>query len=146
MENSEFVEQMINLSIIAKYEELDKKKRFLMNKKEGKSGNYDYVYQYIREEILKVYNDPEYVTDVLVEYLYNYKKSSHKTTLWNSFGDVIVANLKENLAGTALCEDCGDRFEVTKQRQTKCPECQEITKKEKARLRKLKFNNKKNNK
>ena len=139
MNNAELAVQMVNLAIIAKYEELDKQKRFMMNKNEG---NYTYVYQYIREEILKVYNDPEYVTNVLVEYLYNFKKSSHKTTLWESFGDVIVNNLKRNLAGTALCEDCGVRFEVTKQRQKKCPECAEIIKIEKARLRKVKFNNK----
>ncbi|MED4229573.1 hypothetical protein [Neobacillus cucumis] len=138
MNNAELAVQMVNLAIITRYEELDKQKRFLMNKKEE---NYAYVYQYIREEILKVYNDPQYVTDVLVEYLYNFKKSSHKTTLWESFGDVIVKNLERNLAGTDLCEDCGVRFEVTKQRQKKCPECAEITKKEKARLRKVKFNN-----
>lgn len=144
MNNTELAVQMVNLAIIEKYEELDKMKQFMFNKTAGED-NYDYVYQYIREEILKVYNDPYYVTDVLVEYLYNYKKSSHKSTLWNSFGDVLVANLKENLAGTALCEDCGDRFEVKKQRQTKCLECAEITKKEKARLRKKKFDNKKKN-
>lgn len=145
MNYSELAVQFLNLAIIAKYEELDKKKRFLINKTESDNGNYSYVYKYIREEILKVCNDPVYVTDVLVEYLYGYKKSPRISTLWNSFGDVIVSNLKENLAGTALCEDCGDRFEITKQRQKKCPECHEITKKEKARLRKIKFNNKKRN-
>jgi hypothetical protein len=53
-----------------------------------------------------------------------------------------VENIKRNTANTKLC-DCGTRFEVTKQRQDKCADCQEKIKKEKARLRKIKFNNKK---
>ena len=139
--------ELINLNIIAKYEELDKKKRFMFNKKDGESDNFDYVYQYIREEILKIYNDPVYCTNVLVEYLYNFKKSSHKTTLWESFGDIIVENLKRNLGNTILCDECDTRFEPTKQRQTICPSCQEKVTKEKARLRKIKYNEKhKNNK
>lgn len=143
MTENELEMQIINLKIIAKYEELDKRKRFMMNKSDGESNNYEYINQFIREEILKVYNDPEYVTDVLVEYLYGIKKSSHKSLLWNIFGDIMYANLKRNLGNSILCEDCNVRFEPTKQRQTKCLDCQEKTKKEKARLRKIKFNDKK---
>ncbi|KZZ85651.1 hypothetical protein [Bacillus sp. SJS] len=142
MEKSPLELQNINLKIIEKYEELDKKKRFMMNKSDGGSENYTYVYQVIREEILKVFNDPVHVTNVLVEYLYNQKKSSHKTTLWNSFGDVMVSNLKQNLGNSILCDRCNERFEPTKQRQAQCLECQEEIKKEKAKLRKIKFNKK----
>ncbi|ANC77198.1 hypothetical protein ABE65_010440 [Fictibacillus phosphorivorans] len=133
----------LNLRIITKYEELDKKKRFMINKSHGGSENYNYVYQYIREEILTIYNNPQYVANVLVEYLYGIKNAKNKTTLWNSFGDVLVANLKKNLGDSILCPDCNVRFEVTKQRQAKCLSCQENTKKEKAKARKVKFKNKK---
>ncbi len=137
--------QILNLLIIDRYEELDKTKHLLMNKSDDKSNNYDFVYQHIREELLKIHNDPVYVTDVLVEYLYAHKKTAYKSTLWNSFGDILIANLKRNLGNTIQCEDCNERFEPTKQRQRKCLDCQEKTKKEKARLRKIKFNNKKKN-
>ena len=45
-------------------------------------------------KILELNEDKYYIVDVLVEYLYAQKQSSYKTTLWSSFGDIIVENLK----------------------------------------------------
>ncbi|MBA9087670.1 hypothetical protein FHR92_004155 [Fontibacillus solani] len=59
------------------------------------TGDNIYVYKDIRNKILEVNKDAAYVVDVLVEYLYKNKMSSFKTTLWSSFGDVIVNNFKK---------------------------------------------------
>ncbi|HHX69720.1 MAG TPA: hypothetical protein GX708_16950, partial [Gallicola sp.] len=83
------------IKIIDKYVELDLKKYFIINKDEDdndKIKNILYMYKIIREDILKVNTNVNYVTDVLIEYLYGYKESNFKTTLWSSFGDVIVEN------------------------------------------------------
>lgn len=150
-------------SIIAKYTELDLKKRFMMKgiiHDDIKTSDELYVYHDIRNQILEITDDIEYIVDVLVKYLYVVKEekgykgkkekgSKYKTTLWASFGSNLVDNLKNNVVnkiedGYIICEgeNCGDRFIPTKLRQVKCPKCQESDKKEKSKLRLIKFRNK----
>jgi hypothetical protein len=83
--------------IINTYEKLDKNKKWMSKRKDNNETNEIlYIYKVIREEILKINNDIDYVVDILVKYLYQ-KKSSRKDTLWKSFGDVLYANLCINL-------------------------------------------------
>ena len=85
------------LEIIQKYTELDLYKRFIpIEKDDSDSDDSIYLYKDIRNQMLKVNYNVNYVVDVLVEYLYGHKHSRFKTTLWSSFGDVIV-NLKFNI-------------------------------------------------
>ncbi|WP_246027758.1 RNA dependent RNA polymerase [Paenibacillus xylaniclasticus] len=136
--------------IIEKYTELDLKKRFMSmepkNEDETSSDSL-YIYTDIRNKLLEVCNDPIKVTDVLVKYLYIHKKSSYKTTLWSSFGDIIVQNIKNNIEnklsdGYILCQDCGVRVKVVKQRQSRCDICQHKINIINARKRKKKFKQK----
>jgi hypothetical protein len=118
--------------IISKYEELNKNKKQLMNdQEEHESYKMPYIYQRIREELLKVNSDVQYVTDVLVKYL---KDSPFKTTLWSCFGDIILKNLERNLKGTKQCEMCGERIEK-KQAKKYCEKC--AKKRERERLKRL---------
>jgi hypothetical protein len=88
----------LNTKIIKIYTNYDKNKKILMNKKdELESNETSYFYQSLRNELLSVNDDPEYVTDVLVKYLYEHKNSKYKTTLWNTFGDIILNNIRQNL-------------------------------------------------
>ena len=48
--------------------------------------------------------------NTLVAYLYTVQKTGTKKILWACFGDVIVANLKDNVSGK-VCPICGRRFE-----------------------------------
>ena len=74
--------------------------------------------------MLKVNYNVNYVVDVLVEYLYGHKHSRFKTTLWSSFGDVIVENLKFNIVmDQTYCEVCGDLIEKTSNNKKYCIEC-----------------------
>lgn len=101
--------------IIELYEKLDLKKYFVFNRSEDEKDsvkNIIYMYKTIKEKILELNNDKKYVTDVLVEYLYNKKNSRFKATLWSCFGDVIVENIKHNVniklsEGYILCSECG---------------------------------------
>lgn len=115
--------------IIDKYTELDLNKYFIINRSEDgnesdKIGNLIYLYSQIREKILLVNNNIKYVVDILIEYLYNYKNSNYKTTLWECFGDVIVENLKYNVAmNQTYCEVCGDLIEQSANNKKYCSDC-----------------------
>ncbi|MCD3232654.1 hypothetical protein [Clostridium botulinum] len=114
--------------IIDKYTELDLKKPFLIGKnKDGKVDNVVFLYQDIKNQLLEVYNDEVYITDVLIKYLYGDKKAKFKTTLWECFGNIIVENLKLNiknkLKGTIQCEKCGKRIKVSNNRIKYCAKC-----------------------
>ncbi len=139
-------ELIIPLQIISKFEEWKNKRRFYFNEDDNHN-NYEYVSQLIREELLEIIGDVNFIVNTLVKHYYDSEKPNigGKALLWDVFGDILVKNLKSNLGNIIQCDECGDRFEPTKQRQTKCSSCQEMIKKEKARLRKIKFNEKKKN-
>jgi hypothetical protein len=130
----------INKEIIEKYTELDLGKNFIADNKEDISPN-SILYKYldIRKQLLELNDDIYYVVDVIIKHLYNTKDSKYKTTLWSSFGDIVVENLKNNikeaeLHNSKLCEVCGERIEVTTNMKY-CSECQDKTKREKTRER-----------
>ncbi|QNK60692.1 hypothetical protein H7F31_17980 [Paenibacillus sp. PAMC21692] len=127
-------------AIITKYTELDTGK-FMKSFKKYEEAAIPYVYMNIRNQILDTNSNLNYVVDVLVKYLYVEKASSYKTTLWSSFGDVIVANLRRNIEdgldnGFILCADCGDRAQLVRQRQTLCDPCQMVRTRERKRIQK----------
>lgn len=124
------VEIELDEQIVNTYTELDLKKHFMMSGTIDDKTNTDDIlaYKEIRNRLLEVNSDLSYVVDVLVEHLYKQKKSSYKTTLWSSFGDVIVDNLKKNIDmglddGYILCEKCGKRIEVTINVKKYCSPC-----------------------
>jgi Zn finger protein HypA/HybF involved in hydrogenase expression len=43
--------------------------------------------------------------------------------LWGIFGDIIYANLEENLKGTIACDECGKRIKRKSPRMKYCDEC-----------------------
>lgn len=123
-----------NKDIIDLYIKLDLRKYKLINNKKD-SNNFASVYQEIRDKILQINSDIYYVVSVLVEYLYNIKKEANKTTLWESFGDILVDNLKYNIDIVYIyCEKCGDLIEKTSNKQKYCDEC----------AKEIQFNQKKN--
>ena len=76
-----------------------------------------YMYQKIRQKIIEDCKDKDidYIVNTLVAYLYTVRKVSPKKTMWASFGDVIVRNLKRNLEGKGkICQVCGKRFVPSK--------------------------------
>ncbi|MCM3730052.1 hypothetical protein M3196_00010 [Fictibacillus nanhaiensis] len=121
--------------IVEAYTYFDQNKKDLINidttsKKKTKL----YVYKKIKDELLMINEDEKYVTDVLIEHLFS-KNSPFKTTLWESFGDVILKNLEKNLEEAIDCEDCTTKTRVVKKRQVRCEGCQKKRDKEKTRLR-----------
>ena len=90
--------------------------------------NITYLYDSIKKELLQLNNDRYYITDVLIKYLYKFKKSSYKTTLWECFGNIIVDNLKNNIDeslkdGYVQCEICGERIEDSCSTKKYCEKC-----------------------
>jgi hypothetical protein len=114
----------INENIIQKYNELNTQNHFLINSTEDDYTNLQYIYQDIRKSILSINPDEKYITDVLVKYLYKTKNSKHKETLWLSFGDIIVDNLKNNInINYILCDKCGKRILKSSNNLKLCDEC-----------------------
>ena len=113
----------LDQAIIDKYIELDRTKRFKINRSEPLTSNEIlYAYKKIREELLEINNDAEYVADVLIKHLYE-NKSSRKKTLWESFGDVIFNNLQMNLKNTKPCGCCGKLIDAVNNRTKYCEKC-----------------------
>ncbi|HZH61285.1 MAG TPA: hypothetical protein VEY70_17315, partial [Metabacillus sp.] len=138
------VDKETDEEIIKRYIELDQNKSKYINKSEDdekKRSNkkkVKHVYRMIRKQLLEVHNSPNNVTDVLVRYLYNNVDSSFKTTLWESFGKEIVANIKRNVYNIIECVDCKEEVEKQTQRQLRCYGCQEKRRKTLDNARKTK--------
>ncbi|MEK4427812.1 hypothetical protein MHB54_00985 [Paenibacillus sp. FSL M7-0802] len=130
----------IDENVIDTYTKLDKNKKFMFSNDGGTKSNDDlFHYSLIRENIFSSSKkNKKEIVDILVEYLYNNKKSNFKTTLWSSFGDIIVENLLRNLNKLGTCERCGVNYTITKQRQIYCDDCFRIVRKEKERDKKRK--------
>ncbi len=116
--------------IINKYNELDLKKYFMLNRKdsEEKYTNIFYTYQLIKEEIYSINDNHKFIVDVLVKYLYKKKKTKYKTTLWSCFGDEIVDNIQRNIRiklseGYIQCESCNKLIKPKSNRQKFCRNC-----------------------
>jgi hypothetical protein len=125
----------LNDEIIDLYTRLDLKKKFMINSNDNEFNNVSFIYKSIKQQLLKINKDIDYVTDVLIEYLYVHKNSNFKTTLWECFGEVIVRNLKLNIEdkfgeGSVICEVCTSRIEAKNNRKKYCNDCWEEKEKE----------------
>lgn len=90
---------------------------------------YKNISKEIKTELSKFgYSDIE-ISDILVKYLYDIKKSKHKEALWFCYGEHILDNLKRNVkkpTKTIQCVDCGEWLDIDKKnrRTCRCEECQ----------------------
>jgi hypothetical protein len=114
----------LNKDIINKYLKFHRTKKWKMKLQENIKTEHElYIYRQFRDEMLESGHEAEYITDVLVKYLYNQKNSKNKETLWKTFGDVLLANLRENLKNTKQCESCGTRIEIVNNQSKYCDKC-----------------------
>lgn len=134
--------------IIEQYDKLDLKKYFIINNTENndKITNIYYLYKDIRENIFNINDNEKYVIDVLIKYLYKDKKSNYKTTLWSSFGDIIVDNIKKNInkklnQGYIQCRNCRKLLTPTNNRHKYCKTCWKEKERELWRKNKRKHRN-----
>ena len=105
-----------NSKIIERYKYYNTHQNYLFKAEDENHSNQEdlFMYQYIRDKILEETEaEIDYVVNTLVAYLYTVQKTGTKKMLWACFGDVIVANLKNNVSGK-VCPICGRRFEPNK--------------------------------
>ena len=81
-----------------------------------------FKYKNLRKKVLEESGeDIDYIVNTLVAYLYTVRKTSAKKGLWDSFGDIILENLKRNLEGKgSICQLCGKRFVQKRATQNYC--------------------------
>lgn len=131
-----------NQDIIGKYNELNRKKKSNLDRQlklqdDTKNITNLNVYDKIREVLLEINNDEDAVVDMLVEYVYTEKPNSKKSTLWKSFGDVLLRNLENNLENEAEeCEDCEIRFRKVNKNKVVCDDCKKKRDNKKDKIRK----------
>lgn len=131
----------VDEEIIQLYDYLDRRKKWLINDKDSEENkNPYYIYTYIKNRLLELNSDVQYVTDVLIKYLYTVKSNSNSETLWHSFGDIVLENLTHNLNGTKECAGCGKPI-IRVRKKIYCDECAKM--RERTRLAKI-HENKKN--
>jgi hypothetical protein len=125
-------------AIIEKFKYLTGNKKFYS--KEDVKEKHKYAKTFIKNETLKINSNEIYVVDVLVKYYYHDIKSNNKRSLWDSFGDIILGNIKENIPTNSIqCENCGKRVVKTSNRMKYCTECAEEINREKTKNNKLKI-------
>ncbi|PAK28518.1 hypothetical protein CJ467_20250 [Bacillus velezensis] len=129
-------------AIISEYKRLDQNKKWLMNVEDIKPGQKLYVYKVIKDRLLKIHSDEQYVTDVLVKHLYK-KKSKFKSTLWECFGNVILNNLIKNQATLRLCARCSKILRSESNKKKYCEKCAQNAKREQRRIADKKYKAKK---
>lgn len=130
----------LDQKILERYITLNDEKWKTPPKRESKDGMTSAdrwpLYEHIRHELLKVCDDPYYVTDILVDYLFRESNTPYKTTLWSSFGDIIVDNLKNNFPDRVkLCGNgkCRTVLEGKGNARKYCVECATEIRKEKVK-------------
>lgn len=110
--------------IISSYDYWSKRRNFMFNNDfNGRRKEEElFVHQEIRSKIIEETEyTAEQITDVLVKFMYTERKASIKQILWACFGDVIVKNLKKNLANAKpICPICGKRFKPKTNNQITC--------------------------
>ena len=117
----------LDQGIVDLYNELDLKSRMMIHKNAGWNDDFLLNYKDIREKLLALNSDVHYVSDVLIEYLYRYRKTDYKVTLWECFGDIIIENLRKNvereIGKRIQCAACGIRIETTGNKKKYCDSC-----------------------
>lgn len=101
-----------NSKIVERYKYYNTYQNYLFKAEDENHSNQEdlFMYQYIRGKIVEETGaELDYVVNTLVAYLYTVQKTGTKKMLWACFGDVIVANLKDNVSGK-VCPICGRRF------------------------------------
>ena len=86
--------------------------------------NKRYLCKLLRDTLLSLSPDPDFVVDVLVKRLFFQMKSRRKVVFWECFGEEVVRNLRRNVdRNTSMCLLCGARFYREGPRQTMCKAC-----------------------
>ncbi|MGG1363637.1 hypothetical protein ABE287_18620 [Bacillus velezensis] len=114
-------------AIISEYKRLDQNKKWIMNDEDIKPGQKLYVYKVIKDRLLKIHEDEQFVADVLVKHLYR-KKSKFKSTLWECFGDIILENIRNNFTKNKACNNCGKMYKSSSNKSKYCSRCSKIIK------------------
>ena len=112
-----------NQFIIDLYEKLDIK-RFSMMDNARDIKNYGHTYLDIRRQFNELDLDIQDIVSILVEYLYSIKKTNNKTTLWNSFGDILLFNIRQNVKTKYIkCSECEILVEKESNKTKYCKKC-----------------------
>lgn len=116
------------------YDELNRQYRYMINMKDERADNLQYIACKIREAFSRFGYSEETICDMLVEYLYG-KEKRYKQLLWFCYGEYAVSHLKQNLnvpkTKSVECADCGQWLEIdAKDNKTcRCKSCQAIYRK-----------------
>jgi arsenate reductase-like glutaredoxin family protein len=120
VQNYEIKNKELYNVIVQKYIKINKNKNKYIDKDnveyKDRDTKYNFVAKQIKEEFMTVAKEIDKsvtevnVTDILVDYLYRVKNADNKNTLWECFGDILLANIKKNVINVKECERCETEF------------------------------------
>lgn len=138
--SSEIIPQNdISQKIIDIYKDISSSMPFSFNKKNDDTNVY-YLCQKLRDKLLEIHPDEDYIVDVLVKQLFYKTKTKNKNVFWQTYGDIVLKNLTQNVdIKLDLCCRCGVRFKKESPRHVMCNKCSEKQRRklEAQRLKKL---------
>ena len=127
LSDNNFVTNEQSDDVIKCYDYWNIKKRYMIRDKkkykdmDKEHSNEEYVYSKIRNNILELPYEKDFIVNSLVFFLYTNRKSSDKKTLWECFGEEILCNIKNKAQSFKnICPMCGKRFILKKHNQVYC--------------------------
>lgn len=107
--------------------------------------NQSFIIKIFKEEFKSLPYEFDYIIDSLVVYLFKEKADKEKSIFWDSFGDVLLRNLKDNLSKMFECEECGVKVKKIGKNMKYCQSCSKKIELKKTRDRVKKYRSKKCN-
>jgi len=127
LSDGNFVMNKQSEDVVKRYDYWNSKKRYMLrNKKDYKDtnneySNEEYIYRKIRNDILELPYEKNFIVNSLILFLYTKRKSSDKKTVWECFGKEILNNIKNNAQNLgSICPICGKRFTSRTHNQIYC--------------------------
>jgi len=127
MRNSCIERDSLYEDVVKKYTELSKNVNMFVHPDEGDgANNYNYLFRKINSELNIICPDKYLLVDILIDNLFNVKKSKRKTVFWNCFGDIVFENIIANMINDYIyCSKCGKRFYRDHHNEILCENCKD---------------------
>lgn len=113
----------IDQNVTDLFSSLSSKLNYMSISKE-KDSDYLALFDDVKDKLLETGHSMDDLSDMLVRYLFDIKKSTKKLVFWKVFGDTVYQHITEkDFSDFVICKSCGKRFYPQRVNQEHCPQC-----------------------
>jgi hypothetical protein len=105
------------------YDKFLKYRSILSKYNSGDMSNQSFIIKIFKDEFKSLPYEFGYIIDSLVLYLFKEKPEKEKSIFWDSFGGVLLYNLKNNLSKLIECSECGVKIRRESNKTKYCKSC-----------------------